>query len=263
MTGQVGLVVPAFEPDVERVGAFVRALRETVEPARIRIELDAPEPGVADRLRELPATVAVASTRRGKGAAVTAGFEALAPSVDALAFADADGATPAGSVARVVDAVRPGGADVAVGSRRHPDADVRSHQTVARRRLGDGFAWLARRLLDVRLTDYQCGAKALTTTAWREVRGHLYEPGFAWDVELVAIAGALDLRVVERPVVWEDQPGSTVDPLPAAADMARGLLVARHRARLLAEDPLHSLVDASRAERTALVDREHGGTAND
>jgi hypothetical protein len=255
MDRDLGFVVPAFRPDAERLGAFVDALHAAVDPAAVRVELDDPEPGVRQRLADLPATVAVSATRRGKGAAITAGFEALAPEVDALAFADADGATPAGSVAGVVAPVVDGTADLAVGSRRHPDADVRSHQTVARRRLGDGFAWLARRLLDVALTDYQCGAKAVSTTAWRDVRDHLYEPGFAWDVELVAIAGALEYDVVERPVVWEDQPGSTVDPLPAAANMARGLFAARHRARLVAEDPLHNLMDAPREDRLALVDR--------
>ena len=255
MERTLGLVVPAFRPDPERLASFLAALRAELDPAVVRIELDDPDPGVRERLADLPATLHVAPTRRGKGAAITAGFEALAPDVDALAFADADGATPASSVARVVAPVLDGSADLSVGSRRHPAAEVRSHQTVARRRLGDGFAWLARRLLDVELTDYQCGAKALTTATWEAVREHLYEPGFAWDVELIAIAGALGCDVTERPVVWEDQPGSTVDPVGAVVNMGRGLLAARHRARLVAEDPLHRLMDAPQESRTALVDR--------
>jgi hypothetical protein len=68
---------------------------------------------------------------------------------------------------------------------------VDSHQTYARRWLGHAFAYLARRLLDVPLSDFQCGAKALTADAWRAVRSHLYEAGFAWDLELIAVANAL------------------------------------------------------------------------
>jgi glycosyltransferase involved in cell wall biosynthesis len=249
----VGIVVPAYEPDVDRLAAYLVTLRETVRPAAIHVELDAPDPETEAAVRDLDASVHVAAERRGKGAAVTAGFERLDTAV--LAFADADGATPAASVSEVVDPVADGEVDLAVGSRRHPDADVVGHQTYARRWLGDGFAWLARRLLTVDLYDYQCGAKAVSRGAWERLRGHLYEPGFAWDVELVAMAGALDLGVREVPVAWEDQPGSTVAPVGTALDLFRALVVVRHRAKLLADHPLHEVVAAGRDGPAALVDQ--------
>ncbi|PSQ05884.1 dolichol-P-glucose transferase [Halobacteriales archaeon QS_6_71_20] len=261
MQPTVGVVVPAYRPDPGRLRAYLRALRETVDPDELRVELDRPgeargsatEPAAP----ELPEGVDcnVVRRRRGKGAAVTAGFEAL--STDVYAFADADGATPARSLADVLAPVVDDGADLATGSRRHPDADVRSHQTFARRFLGDGFAWAARRLLDAELYDYQCGAKALSAEAWAGVRDHLYEPGFAWDIELVAVAGALGYRIAEVPVTWKDQPGSTVSPVGDTLDMGRGLLVARHRARLIRDDRLHRLLD--REEAVALVNRRDGG----
>lgn len=235
--------------------AYVRALDERLAPATIRVELDAPEAGVPEALSGLPATVNVAADRRGKGAAVTAGFEAL--ETDLLAFVDADGSTPPDSVAEVL-APLPGTADLAVGSRRHPAARVTSHQTYARRWLGDAFAWLARRVLDAKLYDYQCGAKALTRDAWTRVRTHLYEPGFAWDVELVAMAAALDLRILEVPIEWHDRPGSTVAPVGDTLDLARALVVARHRTRCLQNSPLHDAIGARRSGATALVNRQRG-----
>ncbi|GAB3414544.1 glycosyltransferase [Haloparvum alkalitolerans] len=263
MSSSLGIVVPAFRPDAERLGRYVRALDERLAPETIRIELDDPEPGVVDALAALPATVHAVDRRRGKGAAVTAGFEALA--TDAYVFVDADGATPADAVAEVVAPVLSGSADVAAGSRRHPDATVSDHQTVFRRLLGDGFAWLARRLLDATLYDYQCGAKAITADAWAGVRDHLYEPGFAWDIEFLAVAAALDYRIAEVPVAWEDKPGSTVSPVRDTLDMARGLFVARHRARLIREDRLHRLLD--RGDGAALVASERStdgdGTGGD
>jgi len=254
----VGIVVPAFRPDVDQLSAFVRSLDRAFEAARVRIEIDAAPPGTVEALADLPATVATAPERRGKGAAITAGFEALVDDVDVLAFADADGATPAGSVADVVAPVAAGRADLSVGSRRHPEADVRSHQTYLRRWLGDGFAWLARRLLAVALHDYQCGAKAIAADAWRRLRAHLYEPGFAWDVELVAMAGAVGLSVAEVPVTWEDQPESTVSPVRTPLELFRALVAVRHRAKLVADHPLHSAIAARRDAPTALVDRVHG-----
>ncbi|WP_336036123.1 glycosyltransferase [Halobacterium yunchengense] len=249
----VGVVVPAYDPDVEALVAYLDALQETLDPQRLHVELDAGSAAAVDAIRETSATVNNADRRRGKGAAVTAGFEAL--DTDVLAFADADGATPADSLAAVLAPVLDGDADLAVGSRRHPDAEVASHQTFARRFLGDGFAWLAGRLLDVSLYDYQCGAKAVTAAGWQQVRPHLYEAGFAWDVELVAIAGALDLRVTEVPIAWEDQPGSTVSPVRTPLALFRALLAARHRAKRLRDSTLHEALAAHRDEPPALVDR--------
>ncbi|MFC7227746.1 glycosyltransferase [Salinirubellus salinus] len=253
MSGSLGVVVPAYEPDVELLSTYVRGLDERLAPATIRIEVDAPDPDVVDALESLPAEVSVSPERRGKGAAITAGFEALAPDVEYLLFVDADGSTAAEYAAHVVEAVFDG-ADVAAGSRRHPEARVLSHQTFARRRLGDAFAWTARRLLAAKLYDYQCGAKAITTAAWERVRPHLYEPGFAWDVELLAVAGALDLDIREVPIEWEDAPESTVDPVRTTLDMGRALFVVRHRAKRIGD---RSPPPATRArEETALVERE-------
>lgn len=253
MERSLGLVIPAYRPEVRRLTAYVAALHERLSPAAIRIELDSPSAGTVDRLQEGPATVHVSEGRRGKGAAITDGFEAL--DTDVLAFADADGSTPADSMADVVEPVLEGRAALAVGSRRHPEATVESHQTLVRRRLGDAFAAVARLVLDVKLFDYQCGAKAISADAWRQTRPYLYEPGFAWDIELVAMTAALDLPVVEIPIVWEDQPGSTVSPLGSGWAFTRTLLAARHRAKLLAEDPLHVALDRYRTTRPPLVNR--------
>jgi hypothetical protein len=254
MSSTVGIVVPAYRPDIDRLRTYVTELDGTLAPERIVVELDAPMAGTRDQLADLPATVESVPYRRGKGAAVTAGFEAL--DTDVLAFADADGSTPAVEFASVVTEVESGQADLAVGSRRHPAAEVASHQTFARRFLGDGFAWLAGRLLSVSLFDYQCGAKAIDADGWGRVRSHLYESGFAWDVELIAIAGALGLRVEEVPISWEDQPGTTVSPVGDSVALFKALLSSRHRAKLLSDDRLHSAIAAHTDDGTALVERE-------
>ena len=255
MARTLGVVIPAYRPDVDVLASFVREIDDVLSPATLRIELDSPDSETVDALADLPATVSlsVSEDRRGKGAAITHGFEALG--TDVLAFVDADGSVPASSLAEVVSPVVEDAADLAVGSRRHPDADVRTHQTVARRWLGDGFARLARFALDVRLHDYQCGAKAIDRETWRSVRDHLYEAGFAWDVELIAMAGAVDARVREVPVVWIDKPGSTVDTLDTTVALGRALVAARHRAALFRDYPLNRAIESYRDPGPALVDR--------
>jgi len=258
MSQSLGVVLPAYDPKVDVLTEYVDALHDALAPEVVRVELDAPDQATVDALADANATVNAVDARRGKGAAITCGFEALADDVDALAFADADGATPAASIADVVAALDDDGVALAVGSRRHPDADVRSHQTFARRYLGDGFAFLARSLLGIGLYDFQCGAKAITSDGWRSVRSHLYEPGFAWDVELIAVAAARSLPVREIPVTWEDQPDSTVSPVSTAYELGRCLLRSRHRMKELGGSSVHEAIADRRTGRIALVDRAHG-----
>lgn len=253
MDRSLGVVIPAYKPDVERLVSYVHELHADLAPTTIRIELDAPTEPIPPGLESLPATLHTAATRRGKGAAITHGFEAL--TTDILAFVDADGSTPTDSFADVIAPVANGTADMSVGSRRHPNAVIRSHQTYARRWLGNIFAHVAQRVLNVVLHDYQCGAKALSQDTWRAVRTHIYEPGFAWDIELVAMADALGYRIEEVPIVWEDQPGSTVAPIGTSVALARALFIARHRAKLLQDNRLHSAIDEYREGRAPLVER--------
>lgn len=254
MSRSLGVVIPAYRPDVGQLSTYVARIHERLDPTTVRIELDAPSESVVASLADVQADVNVSPYRRGKGAAVTAGFESL--DTDVLAFVDADGSTTVDSLAEIVEQVTDGTAALAVGSRRHPEANVTSHQTVARRWLGDGFVWLARHMLDAELHDYQCGAKAITRDAWTNVREHIYEPGFAWDIELVAMTAALDLPISEVPITWEDQPGSTVEPVRTSLRMARALFTARHRAKQIRDSRLHTAIAARRDEPEALVDRK-------
>jgi glycosyltransferase involved in cell wall biosynthesis len=255
MADSLGIVLPAYDPDVSRLRWYADAIEEQIGPAELLIEIDAPSPGVLERLADAPATVHASDRRRGKGAAITAGFERL--ETDRLAFADADGATPVADVERVVRGLD--GADVSVGSRRHPDAGILTEQSIARKLLGDGFAWVARRLLPVKLYDYQCGAKAITAPAWRRIRNDLRRPGFAWDLEFVTLAYARGHEIAEVPITWEDQPNSKVDPIGTSLELGIALLRLRHRNKRIEGSRLHRLLDGQVTERDSarpLVDRD-------
>ncbi len=248
----VGLVIPAYEPDVDRLRGYLESIRETGVVDVIHVELDdptgsTPEIGVADSINRV-------DERRGKGAAIVAGFDTL--STDVLAFADADGATATPSFLDVVEPVRDGSVGLAVGSRRHPDATITSHQTVLRRRLGDVFAWLARRLLAVPLYDYQCGAKAVGANEWAEIRRHMHESGFAWDLEFIAVADALGYDIREVPITWDDSSDSTVNPIRTPIEMAIAMGRIRRRVRPLQYQSRSQTATPSESENSTSVGDE-------
>ncbi|WP_253738724.1 glycosyltransferase [Halohasta salina] len=235
MSDALGVVIPAYEPDVDALAASVGAIRSALDPVTVRIEIDAPSESTLARVEPLADELGVARRRRGKGGAIMDGFDELSTAV--LAFVDADGSVPAASLADIVDHVRQRADTVAIGSRRHPEARIVDHQTVGRRLLGDAFAVSARKLLPTACYDYQCGAKALRAEAWAEIGHHCYESGFAWDLEFVAVTGALGYRITEVPVTWEDHPESTVDPLSTSLELGRALFDVRRRAQAIATSP--------------------------
>jgi len=227
MTDTLGVVIPAYEPDVDALTQYLREIDAQLSPAVIRVEIDSPQADQLSALETTPAEVNAVGRRRGKGGAITEGFDSLG--TDILAFADADGSVPASSLADVVDPTRRGETALTIGSRRHPDAEIVDHQTVGRRLLGDAFAAVARQLLPTRCYDYQCGAKALRAAAWSDIRHYCYERGFAWDLELLSVADALGYGIREVPVTWEDHPDTTVDPIPTAVELGGALLAIRSR----------------------------------
>lgn len=257
MAGDVGIVIPAYDPDPDRLVAYIGALATELDPARIHVELDCPTRAVTTGVADTVATVHAMPSRRGKGAAVTAGFDRL--DTDVLAFVDADGSTPPESLAAVLDPIRAAGIDLSIGSRRHPQSDVRVHQSRIRRRLGDLFVKVARLILPVKLYDYQCGAKAVCAETWNLLREELVSPGFAWDIEFVTIADALGATVTEVPIVWDDQPGSTVELGGTTSEFAFALFRSWHRAGVIRGDPLNATLAKVLDRPTRLIEMDRTG----
>lgn len=225
----LGFVIPAYNPDVDILTTYIEDLRDTLSLSIIRVEIDSPAESTLGRIESVADEVNATEARRGKGKAIADGFDAL--STDILAFADADGSVPASSMETVVDRIRDGTAAMSIGSRRHPDSRIVSHQTIGRRILGDAFAFVARNLLTTACYDYQCGAKAVRADAWQEIRERCQKEGFAWDLEFVSVAGSLGYDITEVPVEWDDQPDSTVHPFWTTVELAVAICTIRYQLR--------------------------------
>jgi glycosyltransferase involved in cell wall biosynthesis len=253
MSDTVGIVIPAYNPDVDTLITYIEVLQDSVADT-VHVELDVPEDSTS-RITAHADSVNTAPKRRGKGRAITEGFSAI--STDILGFVDADASVPVSSVERIVVPIRDGTADLAIGSRRHPDAIIKTHQTILRRRMGDAFALLARRMLPTVVYDYQCGAKALSTNAWETLSPVIEESGFAWDLEVIAMAGAMDYRIEEVPITWDDAPTSTVEPLSTAATLMTALFTIRHRIETF-DEKTHDLSHSRNRDRNAVESNVSG-----
>ena len=143
--------------------------------------------------------------RFGKGYAVRSGM--LRARGGIVFFMDADLSTPLAEVGKFLAyfAAHPE-VDVLIGNRRHPGSHIGRHQGPVRRYLSPLFNRLVRAAAaaPVAWGDTQCGFKAFRARAARAIFRRQRLDGFTFDVEVLALAAGLGLRVHDLPVQWFD-----------------------------------------------------------
>jgi len=90
------------------------------------------------------------------------------------------------------------------------------------------FRKLSKRMVGP-LTDTQCGFKMFNGTVGRQLFEATHASGFAFDVEVLSLAIDSGLKVVELPVAWADQSGSTLRPVTDGFATMRELRMLRRR----------------------------------
>ena len=222
----MSVVVPAFREE-RRIATTITALRSALDASvggsEIVVVDDGSGDATADQATGAGADLVVRlPTNRGKGAAVRAGV--LAATGSAIVFTDADLSYPPSQVLRVLARIE-NGWDVVVGSRQHADSET----IVASSRLRDLTGRLFNRttalVLTRRFADTQCGLKGFHHDAGHRIFEAARVDGFAFDVELLWLAGHFGLAIEEIPVELANAEGSTVrlnvDPVKMVRDLWR------------------------------------------
>ncbi|MCK9897329.1 alpha-(1-_3)-arabinofuranosyltransferase family protein [Frankia sp. AgB32] len=179
----------------------------------------------AELLRDTPnGRVISLPENGGKGAAVRAGVGAAIG--EAIVFMDADLASDLADLPNLLSALEH--AEVALGSRRlGGDAD-----RDFTRQLGSwAFKWLIRLVVPLGIADTQCGFKAFRHTEAKLLFDQTRVTGFAFDVEVLALAKSLGYRIAEVPVRWQEQPDGTFNTLQHTPAMIAELLRTRRYVR--------------------------------
>jgi glycosyltransferase involved in cell wall biosynthesis len=212
------ILVPAFN-EQERIVPTLLALVEHVQSMSLSGVVRVIDNGSSDRTADVVDHVieVVGSDRlvisgcssKGKGNAVARGV--LSSLASWIGFCDADLATPASALDDAVGYLKQGW-PVVVGSRRCEGAILRAEQPLIRKTGAKAFHMITRELAGG-VRDTQCGFKFFQRTAAQRIFAHTAISGFAFDMEVLARARALDLPIKEFPVEWTDQPGSTFRPL--------------------------------------------------
>jgi glycosyltransferase involved in cell wall biosynthesis len=130
----------------------------------------------------------------GKGFAIRHGF--WKSKGDIIVFVDSDSEIDYEIVRRYVEALK--NADIVIGSKWHKDSIIDAN--CLRKFLSRGFNVIVRLLTGMRVSDTQCGIKAVRRTVFEKIFRRLSVKRYAFDVELLALAKLYSLRIVELPV---------------------------------------------------------------
>ncbi|HEY8477874.1 MAG TPA: dolichyl-phosphate beta-glucosyltransferase [Chloroflexota bacterium] len=241
MTPHLSVVIPAYNeeravPDaIARVATFLQGWRGG--------ELIVVDDGSQDRTAELvqeaqqryPEVRLLRCQRnRGKGYAVAQGV--MASRGRYVLYTDADLVYPIEGAEAFVRAIEEG-ADVAIGSRSHPNTLFALHPRhfsyiYQRYLVGRTYIKIVNLLLGLGVSDTQCGFKVFRGEIAREIFPLLHLHDFAFDVEALYIARQRGYRIVELPVFFlylGEQ--SSVELVRDSLRMLRDLFIIRQNGR--------------------------------
>jgi dolichyl-phosphate beta-glucosyltransferase len=122
-------------------------------------------------------------------------------------------------------------ADVVVGSRLAPDADVVRRQPLRRRLAGLGFLLLCRAIMRPPAKDVFCGFKLFRAEAAEAIFTRTRLDGWSFDVEALALARALGYRVESCGIVWVNRDDSRLSIGRTVLPVLRELIAARRYVR--------------------------------
>jgi glycosyltransferase involved in cell wall biosynthesis len=224
---RLDVVIPAFNEE-KRIGRTLAVYRKALPEAETRflVALDGCSDSTADIVRELQTRDSRIELhdfpKLGKGGVILESFRRS--DGDLVAFVDADCATPPGELRRLVDlAMRPG-IDGAIASRRHPSSVLPRRRTLRRRVTSKAYVALVHALFGLQYRDTQCGAKVLRREAVEQIVLYVSSRDLVFDVDVLLVARALDMHVMEVPTIWIDQAGSRIKTMSDSRRMAAGLL---------------------------------------
>jgi len=164
---------------------------------------------------------------RGKGGAVKAGL--MAASAPFRFICDADLSMPVAELPRFLPP-RLGDFDVAIGSREGHGAR-RIGEPMIRHVAGRIFNYAVQQLTVPGIEDTQCGFKMFTAAAVDAIFPFVSVDGWAFDIEVLCIARAKGLRIVEVPIEWHYRRESQLSLVRDGVSMMKELLRIRARAR--------------------------------
>jgi dolichyl-phosphate beta-glucosyltransferase len=225
----LSVVIPAFN-ESRRLEATIRRISEYLIGKKCEFEIIVVDDGSSDTTPDLVGTLGrslgnislVQNARnRGKGFSVRRGM--AESSRELVLISDADLSTPVEEIEKFLPWIAQG-YDIVIGSRALRESEILKKQPWYRQFMGRAFNLMVKSLVMGGIDDTQCGFKLLKSSAAKNIAGRMKIDRFAFDVEMLHLAGRMGCRVKEVPVRWVNSPQSRVRIFSDSARMFLDLL---------------------------------------
>ncbi len=233
----LSIVVPAYNEE-QRLPPTLDKLHAFLQTQPLRYEIVVVDDGSKDNT--IGVTEAAMATipnlrlvrqmpNRGKGAAVRRGM--LEARGQIRVMCDADGSMPPSELPKLLAPIIQCKAEIAIGSRYVEGAKTDVKQPFYR----VWWSRLCNRVIQKSLVpgvrDTQCGFKAFTAEAARDLFRYARIDGWAFDLEILALARRRGFGIAEVGVEWKDDGRSRVNPLKDMWKVIREALTIRRNLR--------------------------------
>ena len=157
---------------------------------------------------------------KGRGRAVK--FAWQQGKADYFAYMDIDLSTDLRHLPALIQALM-AGYSIAIGSRLLTESNV-SKRPLKREILSRCYNMLIKLLFQTKFSDAQCGFKAIKKEVWDKISPLIQDNDWFFDSELLIIADKIGFKITEVPIVWRDDPASTVKVAKTAWGDIKGLI---------------------------------------
>lgn len=158
--------------------------------------------------------------RPGRGGALKEVW--LASKSDFLCYMDVDLSSDLLYLPKLVQALDKG-ADIAIGSRLKKGGKVYG-RTFAREIMSRGYNIMIKLAFWTSFADAQCGFKAIRRDAAQKLLPFIKDTAWFFDSEMLIVGEKAGFKIAEVPIVWRDDPRSTVKVAKTAWGDVKGLV---------------------------------------
>ena len=211
----LSVIIPCYNEE-KRIGNTLKAIRDYLSKKDFQSEIIVVENGSEDKTEEvvknleqqIPNLKLIKRHDFGKGFAVKEGM--LEASGQFRLFTDADNSTDIKQADLLLKALNEDN-DVAIGSRKIYGAQISNPQPFHRVFLGNIFQLLVSLIFPIGIKDTQNGFKMFNKKATKLIFTQQKDFYWAFDVEILALAQKMGLKIKEVPIIWNDNEKSKMN----------------------------------------------------
>ncbi|MBW2107570.1 MAG: glycosyltransferase, partial [Deltaproteobacteria bacterium] len=200
----LSILVPAFN-EAERILTNTRKIKRWAAALGRRFEIIVVDDGSEDDTYEILELLSRnikevrpyrSKSNKGKGMALREA--ALKASGELVVFLDADLELHPSLIPEMIRRMEDAGADVVLGSKRHPESKV--NYPWHRKLLSNGYYMVNRMLFGLPVKDTQTGIKVFKKAVLDDVIPRLIEKQYAFDLELIVNVHVRGYKIIEAPI---------------------------------------------------------------